>query len=201
MKVLLLIAILIAPLGAVASDALERSFSVFGGGGQQLGSTTLSLDQPGAKASSFQTQGYLVEGGITLPFTRSWGVQTSAEYVISLGPNTLNSTTFIEHAELNTLGGKFGIFVGPVTVGGGYQNINAKIRTMNSNGSYLESNYSGGVPMAFANLSFDFYKMFRGTVEVQYRTGKLSGVDSTTGATNVTGLMISIRAYILLGTR
>jgi hypothetical protein len=179
----------------------DRSFSAFGGGGQQLGSTVLQLDSAGSKASSFQTQGFLLEGGFTIPWSRGFGTQLSAEYSLNNGPNTLNSPSFLEQSESTILGGKLGVFYGPITVGGGMQQMTIKIRTMSASGSYLESRYSSAIPMAFINMNFDFFKMFRGAVEAQYRTGKLAGTESTSGQTNVTEMMISIRAYILLGAR
>jgi hypothetical protein len=200
---LLILAFATALLGAYQAhaepDALDRSFTAFLGGGMLMGSTSLSIQSDANPTTSgYSAQGYVFEGGVSLPLSQRFGTQLSGEYGQTSALNSINSSTSLEIGTLNYYSGKLGFFYGPFTLGGGYRQSSLTVKSIaTQNSGYLESNYAGGIPLVYANISFDLRKRYRGTVEAQYVLGNLSGTGTTTSALSYTEYLISIRVSAL----
>lgn len=168
--------LLVAPAIARDSGMMERYFSLYVGGGILRSMPTLTRDE---LRSKFVGWGGSAETGMEIPFIRSFGVNFSGQISQVDLLNSAPDPATIEKATLTGRGGKFGIFIGHLTLGGG-----ARLNTLRSHRVSTESGtastvLSGSSRFAFADLSFDVGNRLRFSTEVQYQTGKIGPFDLT----------------------
>jgi hypothetical protein len=192
-----LVLFLLLPALASADTSTDRDATAFVGGGLTMGQDTLNLGD-GSATAKYQDQGYVVEGGFSLPMGNRFGLQVSAELGASNAINTLTSQSYMETGTLDFYAGKAGLFFGPLTIGGGYRHNDVDIKSLSTpTPGYLESNYSGWTSLAFANLSMDIRKRYRAVIETQYDSGTLSGTGSSSGTVKFSEMSVSLRIFFL----
>jgi hypothetical protein len=189
--------LLFIPALAFADAATDRDSGLFLGGGFGMGQDIFNLGN-GATASKFLKQGWALEGGMTANWGNRFGGQLSGEYGANSGNNTYASQSNMETGTLGFYSFKAGIFYGPVTLGAGYRHNDVNVKSLSlSPGTYLETNYSGFTPLAYASYSLEIKKRFRTAIEAQYVSGTLSGSGATSGTVKFSEAAISLRFFFV----
>ena len=162
------------------------------GGGLLTGTQTLTPGQ--SAAAKFNTNGYVVEGGVTFG-ERSLSLDLGAEIGHQDSVNQANGADAIETASLTRYGVKTTLHFGRFGFGGGARGNDISLKSLSPNASMLESKYAGITPFGLVNASFDA-KRFRTTVEVQYASGSLTSKDASLPATKMNELTVGLHFYL-----
>lgn len=183
-----------APL--LAEEAERRDFSVHAGLGLSMGSTQLSVAGSSASSSGYVTQGFALESGISIPFSRAFGGFISGEYSQMTSVNSSSGSSFLELGAQTAIAGKVGFYTGPLYFGGGFRQTNLTVKSIVAGrNSYAESTYAGGVPIGIVGFAFDARRKYRAALELQYATGTVPGTAPTTASLNYTEIMVGLRLF------
>lgn len=183
-----------APL--FAEEVERRDFSVHVGLGLSMGSTQLSVAGASAASSAYVTQGFALESGLSVPFSRAFGGFVSGEYGQMTSVNSSSGSSFLELGAQTSIAAKLGLYTGPLYFGGGYRQTNLTVKSIVAGrNSYAESTYSGGVPIGIAGFAFEARRKYRAALELQYATGTVPGTASTSASLSYTEVMVGLRIF------
>ena len=199
MKRVLLLFILAPALARADSDFDRRRFAIFAGGGLSIGQNSFNLPVSNAN-SDFLAQGYLAEAGISLPLTSRAGLELSAAYGQAAGANSANNQKSIETGAIKQYGAKAGIFIGPLTFGGGMQVVDVNVKSIAiPQPGFQESRFQGAVPFGFANVTVNFGSAMRGAIEASYASGALANqnADSSAASVNISQISLYLKTYFV----
>jgi hypothetical protein len=185
------------PQLSLCAEEARSTFGAFAGGGLSAGQLSL-LPANSSINSKFQEHGYFAEAGLDIPMGPNFGFRLSAEYGQSSSLNSSTSQTYLESGTINYYCGKLGLVLRLLELGGGYRFNDITIRSLSTpTPGYLESNYSGWLPLGYIRIAFDINNQFRFALESQYVGGTVNSVSLPTSNANFSEISVGLRAFLL----
>lgn len=151
-----------------ASFGGKKSSGVYAGIG--FGYTSAELQPTGQPKSTFGGSHGVVELGANIKFTTSFGMNLAAEYKSSAIENTIESSNYMEKAEISSTSGKLGFYWRDFTIGGGYSSTAIDVKNVSSSAPSQIKTFEGSPTTVFVNYGFE-NELFRTVLEVQHSFG------------------------------
>lgn len=167
-----LILVLITSGGAYAAD---RPTAVYGQAG--VSKNYASFSGQGGD-SSYEGGGVDAEAGLDWLTGTNSGFNLAGIYAKANLSNSANNTSQSETGESTSFGGKLGFYVGPLTIGGGFRQLEFKATAVTSNNNNSSTSVKGDETFAFVGMSFNIGGKFRSTIEVNYGQGQAGGAET-----------------------